>query len=231
MIVHKDHAQVQAIARSVLTKLGPTIRPQDSERTIAERAIQLLADADVVATWYHECPALVLLGSRSCLSLSGRDYRPAEELVGQVNVVTVDLSPRVGDACGDCARTFVVESGVTTARPIAPEFCRGLEVEQLVHARIQEFATPVTTFGELYRFAREELLRQGFANLDFRGNLGHSIGTRREDCLYVEEGNKTPLSAVPLFTFEPHIRAVGGSWGFKHEETYRFDSTARLQVL
>lgn len=120
---------------------------------------------------------------------------------------------------------------MTTASPIAPEFRRGLEVERLLHATVQAFVSPATTFGELYRFARAEIVRQGFENLDFRGNLGHSIAARREDRLYLEQGNDTPLGDVSFFAFEPHIRAADGTWGFKHEEIYRFDSSGQLQVL
>jgi len=34
-----------------------------------------------------------------------------------------------------------------------------------------------------------------------------------------------------LLTFEPHVRAVGGRWGFKHEEIYRFDASGRVIPL
>jgi hypothetical protein len=28
------------------------------------------------------------------------------------------------------------------------------------------------------------------------------------------------LGTAEMFTFEPHVRAVGGAWGFKHEDVY-----------
>lgn len=105
------HREVQAVAKKVLAALGSTINPLDTERTIAERATAMLAREGVTDTWYYECPALVLLGSRSRLSISGREYVPNEEEVGFFNLVTVDLSPLRGDIWGDCARSFFIEEG------------------------------------------------------------------------------------------------------------------------
>jgi hypothetical protein len=84
--------------------IAGTITANSSERTIADTAKSLLKDSGLVDTWYYDCPAFVLLGSRSCLSMSGRDYVPADEPVGTENLVTIDLSPRVGGVWGDYAR-------------------------------------------------------------------------------------------------------------------------------
>ncbi|XCY77636.1 M24 family metallopeptidase [Pseudomonas sp. CBR-F] len=100
---------VQAAAKSVLQQLVTRITPQSTEASIAEMATQMLADCGYPQTWYYDCPAFVLLGSRSALSVSGRDYRPSDEAVGLHNLITVDLSPRAGNVWGDCARSFYVE--------------------------------------------------------------------------------------------------------------------------
>lgn len=227
----EEHAAVQAIARSVLTALASTIVHSDTERTIAARAVSLLAERGVAEAWYYDCPALVLLGSRSCLSVSGQGYVPADEPVGQFNVVTVDLSPMRNGVWGDCARTFSIEDGRCTFEPQAPEIRRGLESEASLHRAMQEFAAPDTTFHDLFEFGNVVIRRLGFENLDCLGNLGHSIVSRREDRQYIEAGNALPLGAVPCFTVEPHIRQIGGVWGFKHEEIYYFDNERRLRVL
>ena len=62
----------------------------------------------------------------------------------------------------------------------------------------------------------------GFENLDFVGNVGHSICTQRDQRLYIETGNQRRLEEVACFTFEPHIRERGGWWGYKHENIYFF---------
>lgn len=73
--------------------------------------------------------------------------------------------------------------------------------------------------------------RGGFENLDFLGNVGHSIATRREDRQYIEAKNMRLLKEVPFFTFEPHVREVGGMWGFKHENIFYFNQDGCVELL
>jgi Xaa-Pro aminopeptidase len=219
-----EHREVQTIAKEVLAALGQSIVPTDTEASIAQRATSLLAEAGVAETWYHKCPAFVLLGSRSCLSISGRDYKPADEPVGTENLVTIDLSPMWHGVWGDCARSFYIEDGRTVETPRGSEFLAGMEAERLLHARMIEFVTAKTPFEDLFAFANREIASLGFENLDFLKNVGHSIESRLDRRRYIQTDNSLPLGEVALFTFEPHIRAVGGRWGFKHENIYYFDS-------
>lgn len=227
----EDHRRVQAVAKIVHAELFAKISKADTEQTIAERATELLAKRGIRETWYYDCPAFVLLGSRSCLSISGRDYEPNTESVGIHNLVTVDLSPSLGGVWGDCARSFFVEEGRCVTNPRSSDFERGAVLQTELHQMLREFATPKTTFHQLYRFGNERISTSGFQNLDFLGNLGHSIEERREDRCYIKEGNSRCLGEVELFTFEPHIREKNGAWGFKHENIYYFNSAGRLEEL
>lgn len=226
-----EHIDIQAIAKCVLLDLATSIKSTDTERTIADRAQSLLADRGITETWYYDCPAFVLLGSRSCLSVSGRSYIPSDEPVGLSNLITVDLSPLRNGVWGDCARSFPIEDGRCTMATLTTELASGIEVEFALHRAMQAFASPSTTFQELFDFGNAEIRRYGFENLDFLGNLGHSIVSKREDRRYIEPGNFMKLGSVPFFTFEPHVRQIGGSWGFKHEEIYFFDSQEQLRML
>jgi Xaa-Pro aminopeptidase len=190
----------------------------------------MLAKCGIVDTWYHACPALVLAGSRSCLSISGREYEPADEEIGTTTLITVDLSPSLQGVWGDCARTFFLEDGRCVTEPTNPEFRQGAEVERDLHAALKSLVTPSTTFEELYEFANARIQSLGFENLDFLGNFGHSIEMTRTERVYIEEGNREKLSSVEMFTFEPHVRAIGGSWGFKHEDVYYFRNDALRQL-
>lgn len=223
MDAFQQHITVQRIAKRVLAELGSTLSPADSECSIATRAASLLAAYGAPDTWYYDCPAFVLLGSRSCLSISGREYQPSQELLGTFNVVSVDLSPVLNGAWGDCARTFCIENGAFAPVPETPEFREGYEAEKSLHQAMASFVTPTTTFGELFAFGNAQIRDLGCENLDFLGNLGHSIASRRENRVYIESGRNIALGSVPFFTFEPHIRRKGGRWGFKHEDIYFFD--------
>ena len=226
-----SHAKAQAIAKLVHAKLAPTLCADDTEHTIANRAAALFASYGIVNTWYHDCIAFVLLGERSCLSISGRDYVPAQERVGQFNVITVDLSPLIGVAWGDCARTFFIENGVYTANPKTAEFLSGMQVESALHEAMHSRVTPDTTFEELFVLGNSEIVRHGYETLDFFGNLGHSIATQLSGRQYIEQGNTARLGSVPMFTFEPHIKRMHGRWGFKHEDIYYFGADRKLRVL
>ena len=81
----------------------------------------------------------------------------------------------------------------------------------------------------VYDAANARIIKAGFENLDFAGNLGHSIERTREDRRYLESGSATCLGGVSPFTFEPHIRRRShGRWGFKHENIDMFDAAGVL---
>jgi Xaa-Pro aminopeptidase len=224
---------VQTAAKDVLQRLVGHITPESTETSIAAAAAAaaMLADRGYPDTWYYNCPAFVLLGSRSKVSLSGRAYEPGIEPVGLRNLVTVDLSPRSGDIWGDCARSFYIEEGVARVEPTSPEFVSGYETESRLHQAMRAFVRPDTSFHDLYEFANEQIREEGFENLDFLGNVGHSICQHRDDRQYIEAGNHRRLGDVACFTFEPHISQHGGRWGFKHENIYYFDESGAVHEL
>ncbi len=222
---------VQVRAKRTLARLAPTITADSTERSIAQEAIRLLLQENLTATWYYTCPALVLLGSRSCLSISGKDYEPADEPVGQTNLVTVDLSPLDGSALGDCARSFCIESGTAVSAPQSADFRAGIEMEQRLHDAVKAFISPQTGMHELWAFANEMICSSGFENLDFMGNVGHNITLDRIARQFIEKENHCRLADAGMFTFEPHIRQAGGKWGFKHENIYLFGADARIEEL
>lgn len=74
------------------------------------------------------------------------------------------------------------------------------------------------------------IISEDFINLDFLGNLGHSIEKRSEDRIYIEKGNRTRLGDIPYFTFEPHISRLGSIFGYKWENIYYFEN-GKLRML
>jgi len=226
----QTYKKVQAIAKMVHKELGDFIDSNSSEKTIAEKAEELLAKQGVTDTWYHGVPAFVLTGSRSCLSISGKDYQASLEKVGQTNLVTVDLSPMVGNVWGDCARSYFIENGKCTQNPQTKEFQQGRETEMSLHQAMKEFVSPNTLFSELFEFGNRRISELGYVNLDFLGNLGHSIEASRAERRFIDQNCNETLGSVKFFTFEPHIRKVAGRWGFKHENIYYFDKGGVVEL-
>lgn len=226
-----EHREVQSAAKQVLAKLASQICATDTEDSIARTAYRGLCDLGFSDTWYYQCPVFVLSGSRSCLSISGRDYVPARDAIGQFNLVTVDLSPMRSGRWGDCARSFYVESGKVTPEPLTREFASGKQLLESLHAAMRRTVHPTMKFHELFDWANRYIAACGFENLDFLGNVGHSLATRREDRQYIEAGNTCSLGDVPFFTFEPHVRQAGRRWGFKHENVFFFNQAGVLEEL
>jgi len=227
----KLYIDVQNAAKAVHTGLSSFIDSQSTEKTIVETAIELLRQQGITDTWYHGVPAFVLLGNRSCESISGRDYEPSNEHVGEKNLVTVDLSPMLGNVWGDCARSFFVENGKCTNEPNCLEFQEGASIEFELHEVMTNFVTPSTLFSELYEFGNREIKKRGFENLDFLRNLGHSIETDASKRRFIDKDCFETLGSANFFTFEPHICRQGGRWGFKHENIYYFNDEGRAVEL
>jgi Xaa-Pro aminopeptidase len=215
----------------VYEELGPSISSVDTEKSITSRAVCLLKIHGITETWYHDCPALVLSGKRSCLSISGKRYEPSDQSIGAFNMVTIDLSPLKSGIWGDLARSFFIEDGKPVIEPCTRQFIHGLETELFLHNAMMEYVNPETTFDELYQFANHTIISKGYENLDYLNNLGHSIVGSLDERVYIENGNTMRLSDVEYFTFEPHVRKTGGSWGFKHENIYHLGSNGKAREL
>ncbi len=226
-----SYREVQNIAKRVHDHLGLFINSASTEHFIAAKAEELLSEFGATETWYHHVPALVLLGSRSCLSISGKAYTPGTEEVGETNVITVDLSPLVGDIWGDCARSYFVEGGQCVACPSCTFYADGLATELELHELMKSFVCPETLFSELYEYGNKQIELLGYENLDFLGNLGHSIEKKTAHRKFIDKTCHAQLNEVAYFTFEPHIRKVSDKWGYKHENIYYFDKSGTVCEL
>jgi len=98
-----------------------------------------------------------------------------------------------------------------------------LLAEEKLHGELMNFASPETTFEELYFYMNDLINQSGYKNLDFMGNLGHSIAAKKDDRIYIERGNLARLNSVEYFTFEPHIALPNGRYGYKRENIYYFE--------
>lgn len=230
MIDHSEipeYRKVQACAKAALVEIGRSAVPGMSEADVANLAITALRKLGVTETWYYAVPAYVLVGERSVLSMSGRDYVPSAEVrLAEGDIFTVDLSPLVNGRWGDCARTF--QAGLGDQNPAIQE---GMNIEHHLHRELLMWATTETTFDALFQHMNARIVDYGYENLDFAGNLGHTIEKTRDERIYTEKGNMVRLSDASLFTFEPHIRRPGTDIGVKYENIYFFDDLGGLTEL
>jgi Xaa-Pro aminopeptidase len=222
----EKYKYVQSIAKKVLKDIEKDISEESTESTIANKCKELFKKHGINKTWYYDCPALVLLGSRSCVSISGKDYKPSsKEKVGLNNLLTIDLSPLKDDIWGDCARSYVMEDGVIKQIEEIKnkELKAGIEMEKKLHKHLTEIFNPGMTYEEIYKEMNEYITTAGYENIDFMKNIGHTIEINKDDRQYFMKGNKEIVKIGKLFTLEPHIKKVDGKWGYKCENIYYFN--------
>lgn len=183
--------------------------------------------------WYWGVGAFIFSGTDTVMSVSGREYTTPDKVINENDIITIDLSPQHNNIWGDYARTIIVEDGeVITDSKLIKNFGwhDGVEFEIFLHEAMVNFVDPSTTFDELYHFANDTIAVCGFENLDFLGNLGHSIVRNKDERIYIENGNHKKLSEVEAFTFEPHIRRPEQKFGYKMENVYCFDRHKLIEL-
>ena len=220
-----DYSEVQKIAKQALSYARQIIEPgmplPELRKLCENEMMRLGADS----FWYWNIGALCFSGDETAVSVSGKKYRTSDRVIAADDIITIDLSPQRKKIWGDYARTVVLEKGrvVEKIEDISnDEWRAGLLMEERLHQELEHFATPATTFEELYDYMNCYIVQNGFINLDFKGNLGHSIAKSKMGRIYIESGNHTRLSQVSLFTFEPHISMHGSKYGYKKEDIYYF---------
>lgn len=222
---YAEHTRMQDIARATMGTVQESIRPGDTLASVRERAEASLLDLGADSFWYWGIGALVFSGRDTVVSVSGRDYQTADHLIEHDDIITIDLSPQRRGVWGDFARTIVIEDGRVLGDPAHARdavWREGIAAEHALHRALVEIATPIMTFEDLHARMNERIGALGFENLDFLGNVGHSVERDSADRVYIEAGNAATLESVDLFTFEPHIRMPGTGFGFKREDIYTF---------
>lgn len=232
-IQKQSYSQIQQTAKQTIAYIKKIIKPGmklfDIRKLCEEKLMELGADS----FWYWDVGAFVFAGDETTVSVSGKQYVTSDKIIENNDIITIDLSPQVGNIWGDYARTIIVEKGevVDDIELIQnQEWKSGLQMEEKLHAELFRFVTKETTFEELYYHMNEFIVENGFVNLDFMGNLGHSIAKVKSDRIYIEKGNKAKLVAMNYFTFEPHIAFPDSKYGYKKENIYYFDEDVLVEL-
>ena len=225
--------EMQDLNRCAMAYIASVLRPGMTLFEVRTLCEEYLLSHGADSFWYWNVGAFVFSGRETAVSISGRDYQTPDAVIGENDILTIDLSPQKDGVWGDYARTLVLEGGrvITDAERIQnTEWRNGLQMEESLHNAMRAFVTRDTTFENLHDHINALIEQRGYVNLDFLGNLGHSIVSDKNDRIYIEKGNKATLSSVEAFTFEPHIARPNSSYGFKMENIYRLEAD-RVIVL
>lgn len=194
---------------------------------------EYLLKNDADSFWYWDVGAFIFAGNETTISVSGKDYKATDRTIQENDIITIDLSPQKNNIWGDYARTLVFENGILcreTDKIKNDEWRNGLQMEEYLHKTLIDVATPNMTFEELYYYMNDLISEKGFLNLDFLGNLGHSIEKDKNDRIYTKKGNHKRLSDVEMFTFEPHISIPNSQYGYKREDIYYFNNGRLIKL-
>ena len=221
-----EYRQVQQIAKDTISYAKQMIKPGMNLREIRSLCEEKMLELGADSFWYWDVGAFVFAGNETAVSVSGKQYITSDRIIAPDDIITIDLSPQKGDTWGDYARTIIVQNGVVVESEKIEnvEWRQGLDMEELLHEELKRYVTPDTTFEALYYHMNDLIAEKGFLNLDFSGNLGHSIVRQKKDRVYIEKGNNIRLGDVAFFTFEPHISVVGSNYGYKKENIYYFEN-------
>ena len=232
-IEKQSYSRIQLAAKQTIEYIKNTIKPGMNLLEIRKLCEEKLLELGADSFWYWDVGAFVFAGDETCVSVSGKQYVTSDRVIGNNEIITIDLSPQVGNIWGDYARTIIVENGMVV-EDIGlienPEWKSGLQMEEKLHAELLRFATKETTFEKLYYHMNKLIVENGFVNLDFMDNLGHSIVKTKGDRVYIEKGNMTKLGDVKYFTFEPHIAFPDSKCGYKKENIYYFNENGLMEL-
>ena len=229
----KSYSQIQLAAKQTIEYISKVVKPGMTLRALRKACEEKLLELGADSFWYWDVGAFVFAGDETTISVSGREYITSDRVIENNDIITIDLSPQIGNIWGDYARTIIVENGkvVGSVELIEnQEWKSGLQMEDKLHAELVRFVTKETTFEELYDHMNRFIVENGFVNLDFMGNLGHSIVKNKEDRVYIEKGNQRKLGNINYFTFEPHIAFPDSKYGYKKENIYYFDGDRLVEL-
>lgn len=228
-----NNLTMQNLNRKTMQYLINNISVGMSLKEIKDMCEKYMLENGADSFWYWNVGALIFSGDETTMSISGKRYKVANRIITDNDIITIDLSPQNNKYWGDFARTIIIENSkvINDINNIQnQEWKNGLLMEKYLHERLIEIVTDDMTFEELYYIMNDIIKKKGFVNLDFLGNLGHSIVKNQEERIYIEKGNQTQLSKVNMFTFEPHISMPNSKYGYKREDIYYFKENKLIKL-
>ena len=207
-----QYIEVQNIAKKTIEFIKDNINSGMTLLEVRNLCETKMMELGADSFWYWDVGAFVFAGDETARSVSGKEYTTSERVIAKNDIITIDLSPQNDNTWGDYARTIIIENGIVVEpdNVVNTEWKNALLMEEYLHEAMCNFVTPETTFEKLYYYINSIIVEKGYVNLDFMGNLGHSIARRKSDRIYIEKGNQIRLSddmhLQKCLTFGVHFR-------------------------
>ena len=147
------YREVQKIAKDTMEYIKAQIYSGMNLKEVRSLCEEKMFSLGADSFWYWDIGAFTFAGDETNVSVSGKEYITSDRIIADDDIVTIDLSPQVGDIWGDYARTVIIEKGkvVSDDGKIGnDEWRMGIAMEKRLHARLKEIATPEMSFEDLY---------------------------------------------------------------------------------
>ena len=146
----QSYTKIQLAAKKTIEYIQSIIKPGmnllEIRRLCEDKLLELGADS----FWYWDVGAFVFARDETTVSVSGKQYVTSDRVIDNNDILTIDLSPQIGNIWGDYARTIIMENGkvVEDIGLIENlEWKRGLQMEEKLHAELLRFATKEKPFN------------------------------------------------------------------------------------
>ncbi|CAH1215224.1 Methionine aminopeptidase 1, mitochondrial [Paenibacillus plantiphilus] len=196
----------QEVAIEACQRAKPFLTPGITEKAFAEICEQQMLALGAEGLWY---PMLVNFNTNSIYCTRG-GHLPSEDVILQpADIVLIDFSPMVQGLWGDYSETIVIGD--------APDFHRLADAAKRIFEQTYRYAAACRTIGELFDYAHDLIVKDGYELLDPNGNIGHSITNynNQDQRIYLCPENRDIELAGQKWAIEPHI-GMGG-YGAKFE--------------
>ncbi|MPN23561.1 putative dipeptidase PepE [bioreactor metagenome] len=128
-------------------------------------------------------------------------YSGGERVIGENDIVILDLGGRYKSYCSDTTRTLF--TGTPTE-----EMKKVYEIVKRSQAAGEAAVRPGATGQDVDRAARQVIIDAGYGEFFFN-RVGHGVGLAVHESPYMIEGNDVPLAPGNVFSVEPGIYLPG----------------------
>ena len=204
---HKDAEELDLmrkaadIADGVTAKLQKFIRPGMKERDVAKKIVEFFEEGGSSKLSFEPIVASGPNGSMP-------HYSGGERVIGDNDIVILDIGGRYGGYCSDMTRTFFTGTPTEEMKKI-------YEIVKKSQAAGEAAVKPGATGQDVDRAARQVIADAGYGKYFFN-RVGHGIGIADHESPYMIEGNDVPLEPGNVFSVEPGIY-IPGKFGVRIE--------------
>lgn len=191
----------EAIYDAIVCQVKPGMSEKDVEKLIIKEAANTDAEGFAFET-----------NVASGTNTSSPVIFPSDRIIGENELITIDMGIKYKGFCSDMTRTFVVAGKVDE------------EVEKLWNAAHKAAMTTIEMVkegaipDEMYKNAMKVVTDSGYPTSAFPHGAGHCLGVELHNQPGIGQGNTVPLKAGQVLNIEPGIY-IPGKFGVRIEQT------------